>query len=71
MNKDFHTKEGEVFELLMTMVQSSRQGSKKTYREARRDIMRLYHGEDKEYKQIIKTCVSSFRSVNDLNVGDV
>lgn len=71
MIKTIQDKESEVLELIMTLVQSSRSNKKTLYRDTRKDIMRLYHGEDKEYKTIIKQAVSSFRSVNDLNVGKI
>lgn len=64
-------KEAEILDLIMTLVQSSKSNKKTIYRETRKDIMRLFHGSDVEYKKIIKEAVSSFRSVNDLNIGEV
>jgi len=71
MIKTIHEKESEVLDLIMTLVQASRTDKKQLYRDTRKDIMRLFHGKDKEYRTIIKQAVGSFRSVNDLNVGDV
>lgn len=62
-------KEEKVLDLMMTLVQSAKLNKKQLYRDTRKEIMRLYHQEP-EYKAIIKEAVRSFRSVNDLNIGE-